>query len=146
MAKQPIYEWDPKTGYATCTLEYKDFVFFGQAKCAPEDQDMMSEKTGLHIAEERAYIEFLQHIKNNEIKPQLEILNHLCSTMNNSKKLNPNSYEYKRILKEIKNLESDLDFYIDYIATEEAVLKSYIDEKDKFYKKVRENRNKDKID
>lgn len=66
--------------------------------------------------------------------------------MNNSKKLNPNSYEYKRILKEIKNLESDLDFYIDYIATEEAVLKSYIDEKDKFYKKVRENRNKDKID
>lgn len=146
MTKQPTFQWDPSTGQAVCVLEYKNEIFVGTAKCDPVDFDMISEKTGLYIAEQRASIQFYQHIKNNEIKPQLQVLNHLCSTMWNSKNLNQKSYEFKRILKEINNLENDLITINNVIADTKETLKTYIDEKDSFYKKIREKRDKDKLD
>lgn len=60
MGRQPIYEWDEKAGLATCCIWLDDFLQgYGIAQCAEKDRDMISERTGLQIAEMRAQINIL---------------------------------------------------------------------------------------
>ena len=53
----------------------------------------------------RAQINILQNYKNRELRPGLKALVHLKGTMQISTRYNPNSYEAKRLDKEIKNKE-----------------------------------------
>ena len=69
------FEYD--NGQTLCVFEYKDHYFVGQAHCHPDDEDFMSEKTGCFIAESRAHQKYLKFVKNCEIFPKLEALNHL---------------------------------------------------------------------
>lgn len=140
---RPLFTWDPEAGVATCTLIDKDNTFIGYAVCAPDDIDMMSEKTGCQIAQWRAELDFYIHVRDNELKPQIQAVNHLLSMMSQRKDFNPKSRDAKMMYSFYRQKENDLAVIKDMIATKKQMLKEYIEEKDKFYQRVRANRKKD---
>ena len=109
MGKQPEFTYDEMSGICGCSIILDDFLQgFGIAQCAEQDRDVISQKTGMHIAERRAQINLLQNYKNRELHPGLKALLHLQGTMVNSKHYNPKSYEAKRLNREIKNLRAEI--------------------------------------
>lgn len=142
MKKQPYYDWDSENGIATCILSDGINIFLGTAQCHPDDKDFISEKTGMLIAEERAFIKSLQHYKNNEIKPELKALNQLYYSIKHSKKYNPKSYEAKMLKRQIKIKEMDLQEVKEMIYTHKGYINKFIADKDEFYERVRNNRAK----
>lgn len=138
MSKQPYYEWDESLGVAYCVLTYKDKKFRGEASCHPEDKDMMNRLTGQTIAEYRAIIKYLTFIKDFELRPQLQALNHLYHCMKNSKHFNKKSYEAKSLFRQIHLLEKDIKEIQDIIKTTEIDLQNYIAKKEKDHKIIRE--------
>ena len=122
--------WDEQKGVARTVLYYKGcadlhFVGVGVAECHPEEE-RKSEITGTSIAELRASIEILQQIKKYEVRPGLAALQHVYGTMKESKKFNPNSYEAKRLIKEIKNYKKEIANLNDQIEATKSYLKDYI--------------------
>lgn len=137
MNKEPKYMWNEEHGTAICIIYYKDTSFCGTADCHPTDKDFQSERTGEHIAYMRAYLDYLKYVRDNEEKPRLNTLNHLYGTMKHSTHFNPDSYEARRLQKEILNAQTDLDTIRDMIDACKTDLQKYINEKDEFYKKLR---------
>ena len=85
--------WDPETGTSKCVITARDgSVHIGTAKCRDEDRDMMSEFTGGEIAERRANIAYLRHIRDNQIRPELKGLKKFYYSINTSKYFNPQDY------------------------------------------------------
>ena len=97
----------------------------------------MSEYTGCEIAERRCKIKILQHIKNNQIIPQIQAYEHLISTMLNSKQLNPQSYEFKRIKAEYDNLLNQYTAIKNKIKYSQSKLREYITDKESVNKFIR---------
>ena len=97
----------------------------------------MSEFTGCEIAERRCKIKILQHIKNNQIIPQIQAYEHLISTMLNSKQLNPQSYEFKRIKAEYDNLLNQYTAIKNKIKYSQSKLREYITNKESVNKFIR---------
>jgi len=64
--------------------------------------------------------------------------------MKHSNKFNPKSYENIMLQRQIRIFKFDIDEIKKIIATEKQNLITYISEKDKFYNKIRKNRNKAK--
>ena len=124
-------------GSAVYIITYNGYRFVGKATCHPDDKDFESERVGLTIADARANIKVLRHMRNCEVKPQLKILNHLLSNMKTSKSYNPISYEAKMLRSQIHTIEKELATINNAIADEQKFIKDYIDGKDKMYKKLR---------
>lgn len=82
--KQPIFNWDPETGGALCIFQTKEKTYYGTAICAPKDRDMMSERTGCFIAEQRAILNMLRD-KRDTLKIELKALKKYYYSMNKSK-------------------------------------------------------------
>ena len=144
MKNEPFFEWDEENGVATCVLTDGYNIFLGTATCSPEDEDMKNQKTGLQIASYRAQIDYLRHVRDNILKPRLAALKQLYYSINKSKYFNENSYETKMLCRQIYLTNSDLDMIKEEIACTKQELNNYLSEKAKFYKRVRENRLKDK--
>ena len=143
MHMKPFIEttWVPEKGLATVALHNTYGVFVGCANCHDDDMDMCNDKTGLQIAMHRATIKYYRN-RRDDIKSRLAGLNQLFYSMKHSKNFNPTSYENKMLQRQIRNLTDDLATIKEMIATEEQTMREYISEKDKFYKKIRKNRNK----
>lgn len=124
-------------GSAVYIIEYNGYKFTGEATCHPDDIDFESERVGLTIAEARANIKVLRHIRDCEIKPQLKILKHLFGNMRSSTKHNIYSYEAKMMRSQIHAIEKELTTINNAIADERKFVKDYIDGKDRLYKKLR---------
>ena len=140
MGKQPEFTWDETSGICGCSIILDDLMYgFGIAQCAEEDKDVISERTGMHIAERRAQINLLQNYKNRELIPGLKALLHLKSTMVNSNNYNPKSYEAKRLDKEIKHYQQDIEDIRIAIEGAKQNLYDYINIKEKLYKRIRAN-------
>lgn len=137
MNKPADYLWDAERGMATCIVYYKNLEFKGTAFCHPEDKDMKSKLTGQTIAEWRAMRQYFRHIRDNELKPQLQSLKQLYYAMNRSKRFDPKSYQSKMLFRHIQNIEFDLDTVNKNIAALSQNLKDYIDDKDKIYQTLR---------
>lgn len=137
MKQEPIFNWDPEEGVASCIIKYKNQTFCGVAMCHKEDQDMMSEKTGMEIAYRRATIDYLKYVRDMELKPALKALKQLYYTMKHSTHFNPKSYENSKLQRHIRMYEFDLETINELIVNERKNLKDYIDKKDEFYKKTR---------
>ena len=140
-----IYDYNKETFQASFIIENKNIVGIGNAVCHPKDNDVASERTGLQIAEYRAKIHFLQNNKETQLKPALNALKHLYSTMNHSKYFNEHSYEAKRIRKEIKNLEKEINETNINIENNRIALRNYINDKDKMAEIYRAKKNKENI-
>ena len=124
-------------GSAVCIIKYNGYDFVGRADCHPDDEDFESERVGLTIAESRANIKVLRHIRNCEIKPQLKILKHLFNNMKSSTYHDPYSYEAKMMRSQIHVIEKELATINNAIADEQKFIKDYINGKDKMYKRLR---------
>lgn len=134
----PQIEWHEETGIAFCTLtDIYDHKYVGVAACHPDDMDMMSEKTGCEIAHRRAEILLLKGYVKNELKPRLRALKQLYYSMNRSQYFNEKSYENKMLQSQIRLVKNELDTTNELIAELEYDLNDYLDEKEKFYKKIR---------
>lgn len=127
-------------GDSVFIIYYKNQIFKGEAFCHSEDSDMESERVGLTIAEARANIAVMRFIRDFEIKPQLKILQHLYSNMQNSKYYNSKSYESKMLRKQIGVIRKELTAINNDIADEQQFIKDYINGKDTLYKKLRGSR------
>ena len=136
------YSWDSATGIAECHIKDKNLTFVGTAKCHDNDNDFMSEKTGCYIAECRASIARLRHIRDNELRPQIKSLKHFYYTLAHKKKyFTPDAPVVKCLLKQINLLEQDLAEVKQDIKLEQQYLSDYINNKDLFYKKIRKANN-----
>ena len=139
--KEPKFVYDSDSGHAVCTLTDGKHYFIGEAFCHTDDKDMMSEKTGCTIALMRAEIKYYTHIRDNEILPALKTLKHLYACISHGKHFNKLNHENVLIRRQIRQLEFDLTTVRQMINDEKKSLKTLIDEKDKFYKRVRANRS-----
>lgn len=142
MAKAPKYEWYENTGIAYCTLYYNNIEFKGSACCHDDDLDMMSKLTGQFIAEMRATLYLLRHVRDNVIKPKLAALNQLYYSMNRSQYYNPRGYEARSLYNQIQNHTNDLEAIKEAISNIQKELKEYIDTKEKSYQTIRLFREK----
>lgn len=122
---------------STCTIIDGTNIFVGTAFCHEDDADMVSERTGLFIAEGRAIIKRYQHIKNNQLKPAIQILKHLENNLRQSKYFNEKSHDFIMLQRQIRIKEEELDVIEQQIAMEKQGLKDYIAQKDKLYTKIR---------
>ena len=138
MKNKTKIEWFEEPGLALCTItDSYDRTYHAEAFCHSNDQDMKSEKTGCEIANRRAEIMVLKGYVKNELKPRLRALKQLYYSMNRSKYFNEKSYENKMLQKQIHVIKNELDTTNQIIAELEYDLSRYLDEKDKFYKKIR---------
>ena len=142
MKRQPAFSWDPETGSALCILSDKNNTYYGTATCSPDDQDMMSEKTGCEIAYHRALITALRS-RRDELQIQYQGLHNYYYTMNKSKWFNENSYEARRLNSHMSMLLEDIDALKEEIKAEQNFLRNYMKDKAEFYKKIRHNRKAD---
>ena len=141
MKNKTKIEWFEETGVALCTItDSYNRTYHADAFCHPNDQDMMSEKTGCEIANRRAEIMVLKGYVKNELKPRLRALKQLYYSMNRSKYFNEKSYENKMLQSQIRVIKNELDTTNEIIAELEYDLSRYLNEKDEFYKKVRKHR------
>ena len=141
MKNKTKIEWFGETGVAFCTItDSYNRTYHAEALCHPNDQDMMSEKTGCEIANRRAEIMVLKGYVKNELKPRLRALKQLYYSMNRSKYFNEKSYENKMLQSQIRVIKNELDTTNEIIAELEYDLSRYLNEKDEFYKKIRRHR------
>lgn len=140
--KQPKFEWNPEEGIATCTIYDSDGQgHVGVAKCHADDADMMSEKTGFHIAHQRAIIEAYKAYKK-KCSIELKALKQLYYSMKHSKKFNSKSYESIMLYRQMRIKEEDIAAAQSLISLTKMNLKMFISQKDAFYKTVRQRREK----
>lgn len=140
MSHYPKYSFDPATGIARCEITTKDGEkYIGTATCCNADADMMSEKTGLIIAESRAAVQALRSEKAR-LKGELSGLRSLYYSTNTSKHYNKKNYMERMLNRQIKMRENDIAAINAAIANERDFIKRFIADKDSFYQRVRSNR------
>lgn len=129
-----IHNWDKENYKATCVIKDKNCTFVGEAQCHPDDAEFASAITGGYIAEGRAYIKLYQHIKNNELYPQIKILEHTLNIVKSNKNYNPKDIGTIRLKQELARKKSELEQIKLAIKNEENNLRDYIADKDKLHK------------
>ena len=133
-------DWNEELGLAQCVItDFSNGVIlsgYGRAICHDDDTRWKRASTGKYIAMTRAQIDILRKKRDYELKPSIMAIEHIISTMTNSKKYNPDSYEAKRVKKELKNLKNDLHMINTIIKDEQASLKTYLDAKDKLHQEA----------
>ena len=140
MKREPTYTWIEETGEATYTIYYNNLTFTGRATCHPDDEDMKSQMLGLRIAETRALLAYMRHIRDNELRPQIASLKQLYYSMKHSKQYNPKSYEAKMLYRQIDSLEEDLHNLRIEINTIRFRHLQYMREKEELHQVLREKR------
>lgn len=109
MKFKDTYDWNEETGKAIVKIEDNNgHTFIGVAQCHPDDKNYMSKNLGLELADIRARLNAVRHIRDNEIKPALKMLKHLQSTMEKSSHYNPKGYEARMLRRQIHMHQSDL--------------------------------------
>ena len=138
--KEPTYTWNQETGEATYTIYYKNLTFTGYATCHPDDEDMKSQMMGLTIAESRATLNYLRHVRDNDLRPQLKSLKQLMYSIVHSKQYNRKSYEVRMLYRHIQMLEEDLKNITEDISRIKFFLWRYMREKEELHQTIREKR------
>lgn len=141
--KTPKFTWNEETGEATCIITDGTHYFTGVAKCHPEDMDMKNKLTGFRIAQLRAENNYYIHMRDNDILPCHKMLKHLYNCMEQKSDFDKNCNEARLTRRKIQQNELDLILVKEMLADNKKELKSYLAEKDKFYRRIRANRQKD---
>lgn len=137
------YNWNEDSGVATCNIRIGDKTFIGEAFCASEDRDVMSEFTGCTIALQRAQLKVLLDEKNNILIPGLKALKQLFYSINKSKKYDRYSYEATMLYNQIQHYEEDIKYLNQAIYQTKYNLKQYLSDKEKFHTNLRKVRQKE---
>lgn len=135
------FHWDAERGVCRCTIHDMDNKYNGIAFCHPTDMDMKSQKVGEEIAYTRAIIAALK-AKKKEIKLELRGLLGYYYAIQHTSKFNRKSYEARMLYRQIHMREDDIKSIDEEIDAREVYITHYVDEKDKFYQMIRQNRAK----
>ena len=100
-------------------------TFYGEAKCAPEDEDKYSEKIGEYIAEERAWIALLRHCRVS-LEDTIRAQAHLINCMEQIKDFNHKDREYRILKRDYYYNREALKELRTYIANAQSALRYYI--------------------
>lgn len=140
MLKENIL-WDEDLGLATATIVDTTHgeVFTASAMCSPEDSDMKSKLTGQEIAWRRAYIKYLQYLKNY-YGVQYKALNDFQKNIQNCKHYNSDFQIEQLLSKEVKLTYNTYINLREKVKCEKKALNSYISNKAEVYHKYRERR------
>lgn len=139
--KRPRFTWNEENGEALCVIQDKNKIYYGTATCHQNDRDMMSEKTGCEIAFLRANLMALRNYRD-ELQIELKGLKKYYYSINRSKYFNEKSYEVQRLQAHMQMLKDDLNSLKELIEEERQYLINYLKGKGEFYKKIRQNREK----
>lgn len=135
------FAYDEETGVTTCTLQdTKRNTYIGEARCHPDDVDMKNKMTGSEIAYRRAYIKFLKHMRDTEFVPQLSVLKHMYSCMEQAADFNPKDNNIRLMKRAIDNYSAAVDMIRAAIRDERNDLHTYMTDKAKLYKLIRDRR------
>ena len=134
------YQYNEHSGNSYFYIEYNGLSMCGQAKCHPDDTDMMSERTGSTLAEIKANIKRLRYMRN-KVRENMRPLELFESRLKCCKNYNSKSFEARRLRKEIWLYKDKIQEITNAINDEEAYLKKYIAEKDNLYVKIRAKRS-----
>lgn len=126
-------------GLTRCDMYYDGQYFTGYAKCLPRDMDMVSERTGCTLSEIKANIKRLKYMRN-KAREQVKPLELFQKRLECCKNYDTNSFEARRLRKEIWLYKSEITEITNAINDEEAYLKKYIAEKDDLYTRIRAKR------
>ena len=132
-----IYKFDAENGVATCYLIDKNNTYTGFACCHDDDKDFQSERVGLTLAEARAEIDALKHIRDNELIPTYKALKHLQDNMKTSTYYNPKSYEARMLRRQVCIKENELIAIKQEIDSRKQFISDYIQQKDELHDKLR---------
>jgi hypothetical protein len=135
------FYWDEERGMCRCTIFDMDNKYTGFAFCHPTDIDMKSQKVGEEIAYTRALINALK-AKKKELKLELRGLLGYYYAIQHTSKFNRKSYEARMLYRQIRMRQDDIDSIDKEIDAREVYIYHYVDEKDKFYRIIRQNRAK----
>ena len=138
--------WNEELGTARTIIHYHtkagvEILGIGYAECHSDDIDFKSKRTGLMISDYRAEIDLIKGINRYEIRPSIAALKHVYCTMRNSKHFNENSYEAIRLKKELAHLMDEYEENKQLSVELKQNLKTYIDEKEAFYTRLRQGQN-----
>ena len=135
------FAYDEETGVTTCTLQdTKRNTYIGEARCHPDDVDMKNKMTGSEIAYRRAYIKYLKHMRDTEFVPQLSVLKHMYSCMEQAADFNPKDNNIRLMKRAIDNYSAAVDMIRAAIRDERNDLHTYMTDKAKLYKLIRDRR------
>ena len=142
--KEPIYSsdfiWDNDKRICTCVLTYDGHDFMGTATCHPEDEDFRNTLVGESISYTRAFIAALRYIKHTEVDIPYLALKNLYKNMQTSHRFNEASFEARMMRGELKRYEDAAAIMKATIKSSKDGLTDYINEKDAYYKAIREKR------
>ena len=109
-------EYDKKTGTSTVIIETKNGVFTGYSQLSSEDKDFESSFAGCDYALAKAVRKsFKQEIKNIDFK--IKTLQNFEKSLKNMKQYQHNSFEMKRLRKEVYLLNREKKKIEDKIET-----------------------------
>lgn len=133
--------WHEETGTATCRVYYTgangvNIVGLGYAFTDPRDEPFKSKLTGGTIAEYRADLDMYRQIRDYELKPSIITLKHLQTTMAQSPQYNPDSFEAKRLQRQINSFKRQLDNTNKIIANIQETIRNYIKNKDEMHQRI----------
>ena len=135
------FAYDEENGITTCTLQdTKHNTYIGEARCHPDDADMKNKMTASEIAYRRAYIKFLKHMRDTEFVPQLSVLKHMYSCMEQAADFNPKDNNIRLMKRAIDNYNAAVDMIRAAIRDERNDLHTYMTDKAKLYKLIRDRR------
>lgn len=135
------FAYDEENGITTCTLQdTKHNTYVGESRCHPDDVDMKNKMTGSEIAYRRAYIKYLKHVRDTEFVPQLSVLKHMYSCMEQAADFNPKDNNIRLMKRAIDNYSAAVDMIRSAIRDERNDLHTYMTDKAKLYKLIRDRR------
>lgn len=123
---QRFYSYDPETKNSKCIIIDGNNKFEGIATCHPEDREKAGEYRGLTIAETRANIKMLKHIRDNELVPASKALEHLNTNLSHSSHYNPSSYEAYMLRRQCRIKREEIEAINEQIAILKNFLRDYI--------------------
>lgn len=135
-------EFKFEDGKTTCVVKYKNKEFYGEANCHPDDKDFESERVGSYIAELRADLAVFKYMRDSELIPTYNALNHIYSSFNSCAKYHTDSNEAKLVRRQLHMTKKQLSAVQKTIAELQLTLTVYIKDKEKFYQHVRKTRAK----
>ncbi len=137
--------WEEGSQVASCVLfdTATNETFVGMAKCAEEDLDFASSKTGLYIAQQRATIKYLKAQKK---KAQIKVntLHDFYFSVNTSKHFDPKEYLERKLMKHYHRAKLDIKTYDTTIELYENSLAEFIEQKGKLFAQLKAKRNNPK--
>lgn len=124
------------SGFTKCELAYKNKIFTGYAFCLETDKDFQSDRTGCFIAEMKAQLKKMRYMRTETRKSQKALID-FKKRLECCKDYDENSFESKRLRKEIYIYQKEIDNITAAITDTENYLKDYIEGKEKLYQKIR---------